>query len=82
MRRKNHKLNRKAGSRKLVTGILLGGVVGATVGWLTAPAAGVETRRRIRGEMMNARERQKTATDNVENRVRELTQEVRDAGKQ
>lgn len=76
MRRIGHKQNRKAGTVKLVTGILVGGVVGATVGWLTAPAAGAETRRRLTGEMMSARDKAKTAAGNLESRVREVAEEV------
>jgi hypothetical protein len=80
MRKKSHKRNRKAGTATLVQGILVGGVVGATLGWLTAPAAGAETRRRLRGKAISARERAKTATGNVESRVRELVEEVREQG--
>ena len=76
MRKKSHKNNSKAGNGKLLTGILVGGLVGATVGWLTAPAAGVEIRRRFRGEVMSARDKAKTAAGNVESRVRELAEEV------
>lgn len=76
MRRKSHKYLKKAGTGKLVTGILLGSVVGATVGWLTAPAAGEETRRRLMGEMKSAREKAKTAAGNIESQARELAEEV------
>jgi gas vesicle protein len=82
MRRKSHK-NSKRGAGKLITGILVGGVVGATVGWLTAPTSGAETRRRFRGDAMNARDAQKraeTAEGNVESRVRELAEEVSKQG--
>jgi len=73
---KNQTHARKAGTGKLVTGVLLGGVLGATVGWLTAPAAGSETRRRLRGEVMSARERARTAAGNIESQARELAEEV------
>lgn len=75
MRRISHKQNRKASAGTLVAGILVGGVVGATVGWLTAPATGAETRRRLRGDVMSARDRVKTAARNVEGRVRELVEQ-------
>jgi gas vesicle protein len=78
MRRKSHKNHQNAGVGKVVTGILLGGVVGATVGWLTAPASGAETRRRLRGEVMNARERAKTAVGNIESQARSLAEEISD----
>ncbi|HLF73925.1 MAG TPA: YtxH domain-containing protein [Anaerolineales bacterium] len=77
MRRKSRK-NSKDGAGKLITGFLVGGVIGATVGWLTAPAAGAETRRRLSGEVMSARDKAKTATGNVESRARELAEEVND----
>ena len=76
MKRKSHKKKQKAGAGQIAKGLLLGSVVGATVGWLTAPAAGEETRRRLRGDMMNAREKAKTAEGNVESRARELAQNV------
>ena len=76
MKRKSHKNSRKDDTGKLVTGVLLGGVVDATVGWLTAPATGVEMRRRLRGEGMNAREKATTAAGNVESRARQLAEEV------
>ena len=76
MRRNSHKISRKTGAGKLVTAILVGGVVGATVGWLTAPASGEETRRRLRGDRMSARERIKTSEGNVESRARELAEDL------
>jgi hypothetical protein len=76
MQRKSYKHDKKGGVGNFVTGILVGGVVGATVGWLTAPASGIETRRRFRRGEMNARERVKTASGNIESRARELAEEV------
>ena len=76
MKRKSHRNHKKAGVGKVVTGILVGGVVGATVGWLTAPASGAETRRRLRGEVMDAREKAKTAAGNIESQARELVEEL------
>jgi gas vesicle protein len=61
---------------KVVTGMLIGSVVGATVGWLTAPVAGQELRRRITGDIQSAREKAKTAEGNVESVARELAEEV------
>ncbi len=50
---------------KVVTGVLLGSIVGATVDWLTAPASGEELRRRIKevgnGSRRSVREKVKTA---------------------
>lgn len=76
MRRKLLKHDKKTSMRQVVTGILLGGVVGATVGWLTAPASGEETRRRLRGDMKSAREKIKTSEGNIESQARELAEEV------
>ena len=76
MRRKLLKNDKKASAGKVVTGILLGGVVGATVGWLTAPASGAETRRRLRGDLKRAREKIKISEGNVESQARELADEV------
>ena len=79
MKRIIHKNDKTAGVGKLVTGILVGGVVGATVGWLTAPASGAETLRQLRGKAMDARgarERAKTAAGNIESQARELAEEV------
>jgi gas vesicle protein len=76
MRRKFLKNHKKSSAGKVVTGILLGGVVGATVGWLTAPASGEETRRKMMGDRMNAREKIKTSKGNVESQARELVDAI------
>jgi len=73
MWRKSHK---KASVGKVVTGILVGGAVGATVGWLTTPASGEEIRRRFHGNTMSARERVKTAAGNIERKARDLAETV------
>lgn len=73
MRRKLYNRHKKTSAGKLVTGLLLGGVVGATVALLRAPSAGEETQR-LQDNVMNARERIKAAEDNVERRVRHLTE--------
>lgn len=76
MRRKLLKHHKKSSAGKLVTGILLGGVVGATVGWLTAPGAGEEFLRRLTGEIQSAQDRIKTSEGNVESQARELVEDV------
>ena len=76
MSRKFLKTDKKSSTGKVVAGILLGGVVGATVGWLTAPASGEETWRRLRGDIKSAREKIKTSEGNVESQARELAEEV------
>jgi gas vesicle protein len=80
MRRKNLRNLKRTGVGKVVTGVLVGGVVGATVGWLTASASGAEIRRRLHREAMDARERAKTAIGNVDSRARNLAQEVSQYG--
>jgi gas vesicle protein len=59
--------------------MLLGSVVGATVGWLTAPASGEEMRRRLRNNVTGMREGPRIGMDNIESRVRELVPEVSQA---
>jgi gas vesicle protein len=74
----SHKQDRRVGAGKIVQGLLLGSILGATVGWLTAPASGGEMLRRLKGDMMSAREKVKTAEGNIESEARALAQEVSD----
>jgi len=76
MKNRINKRYKRSSAGKMVTGMLIGGVVGATVGWLTAPASGSETRRRLTGELKSHREKIKTSVGNVESRSRELLEEV------
>jgi gas vesicle protein len=76
MRRKSHKNLKKAGAAKVVTGLLVGSILGATVGWLTSPVSGEELRRRFRMGSVSARERMKTAEGNIESQARELAAQV------
>jgi gas vesicle protein len=77
MRRKAHRNYGKSNAGKVITGLLVGGVVGATVGWLTAPASGEEIRRRLKDDLVGAREKARSAMENVESKARELAAEVR-----
>jgi gas vesicle protein len=77
MRRKLRKSYKRSSAGKVITGMLVGGVVGATVGWLTAPASGEETRRRIKGEVMGAREKATRGIENVESRARKVASGAR-----
>lgn len=77
MRRKAHRIYRKGSAGKVITGLLVGGVVGATVGWLTAPASGEEIRRRLKGDLAGAREKARSVMENVESRARQLAAEAR-----
>jgi gas vesicle protein len=81
MRRKERK-NHKNNVGKVVTGLLIGSMVGATIGWLTAPASGEEMRRGIKGEVKGVREKAKAAKGNVESKARKLAKEVNDNVKQ
>lgn len=76
MRRKAHANRRKGNAGKVITGMLLGSVVGATVGWLSAPMSGEEMRHRLRREVVGAREKAKSAVGNVESTARELIAEA------
>ena len=79
MRRKIYENLKKAGAGNVVTGLLVGSVLGATVGWLTAPVAGREMRRRLRSVRSGGRiawERAKTAEGNIESQARELAAQV------
>ena len=77
MRRKAHRNYMKRSVGKLITGLLIGGLVGAAVGWLTAPASGEETRRRLQGDLVGAREKARNAMENVESKARGLAAQVR-----
>ena len=73
---KSSQKQQKSSIGKVVTGALLGSVVRATVGWLTAPTSGEELRRRIKGEVKGVREKAKTAAGNIETKARKLAAEV------
>ena len=76
MKRKLLRKTKKTSAGKVVTGIVLGGVIGAALGWLTAPVSGEETRRRLMGEIKNAREKIEASEENIESQARELAEEV------
>jgi gas vesicle protein len=70
MRRQLLRNRKKNSAAKLITGILLGGLVGATVRWLT-----------VRSSRMSVRERIKTSEGNIESQARELAEDVRNQQK-
>jgi gas vesicle protein len=78
MRRKAHRNYRKSSISKVMTGLLIGGLVGAAVGWLTAPASGEEMRRRLQSNLVGYREKARSAMENVESRARELAAAARE----
>ena len=83
MRRKSlkHQSKSKRSAGKVMTGLVLGSVLGATVGWLTAPTSGLEMRRRLSGEIKGAREKAQTGLQNIERQARELAAEVKEEAK-
>jgi gas vesicle protein len=78
MLRKRHKNQSKRDAGKVITGMLLGSLFGATVGLLMAPTSGEETRRKITEGAVGVQEKVKTAAGNVESRARELAENVTD----
>lgn len=68
---------------KIFTGMLIGGVFGATLGWLTAPTSGADMRRSIGEKLGNSRrslqEKINTSKGNVESRARDLVNEVNES---
>lgn len=83
MKRIFHKRNQKKSAGKVVTGLLLGSLLGAIVAWLTAPLSGEDLRRRLAGAgregYRSLRDKVKTAEGNVESRARDLAAEVDEA---
>ena len=72
MRKRVHKNRKKRDAGKIITGLVLGGLFGAAVSLLMAPASGEEIRRRIGGGAAGVQEKIKTAAGNVESKAREF----------
>lgn len=70
------KTPKKAGVGKVVAGVLVGGVVGATLGWLTAPASGEAIGHPFKRDKVPAQEKAKSAKRNLESRFRDLAEEA------
>ena len=79
MRRKHavHRQN-KGGIGKVVTGIVIGGLVGAAVGFLMAPSSGAETRHKIKSEVKGIQRRAKDTAGKIEDKGREIIDDARD----
>jgi len=78
MRSKNRENRNNIGSiGKIVTGLIVGSVVGATVGLLMAPTSGEKTLKRIRGEVKGVQKRAKATVGNIEDKSREIVDDVK-----
>ena len=78
MLRKRRKDQNKRDAGKIITGLLLGSLFGATVALLMAPGSGEETRRKITDGAVGVQEKMKTAAGNIESKARELAEDVSD----
>ena len=70
--------NNKSGIGKVVTGLVVGSVIGATVGLLMAPASGEKTLKKIKGEVRGMQKRAKTVVGNIEDKGREIVDDVKE----
>lgn len=57
---------------RVFTGLLVGGLIGAAVGFLMAPMSGDELRRTIREEFDDAQERAKSVMDDAQEKGRHM----------
>ena len=73
--RKNRKRQSLA---KILIGLAVGSLIGATVGMLMSPYSGQEIRRRLTGRVKRVQEQAKTAVGNVGSQARELADQVRE----
>jgi|SRR6188474_2314874 gas vesicle protein len=63
---------KKAGVGKVITGLAVGGVVGATVGLLLAPASGEETISNIKSQAKGIQKKAVKAVGNIEDKAHDL----------
>ena len=69
--------NHAGGIGKVITGLVVGSVVGAAVSLLMAPASGEETRRKIRDEVNGIQKKAKLTAGQVEEKGREIVGEAK-----
>lgn len=68
--------NERSGIGKVVTGLVVGSVVGATVSLLLAPASGEETIRKIKGKVKGVRKMATKAVGEFEDKALHLADDV------
>ena len=69
---KTRKRTKKVGVGKVITGVAVGSVVGATVGLLLAPASGEETISNIKSRAKGIQKKAEKAVGNIEDKARGL----------
>jgi gas vesicle protein len=73
---KTRKRTKKVGVGKVITGVAVGSVVGATVGLLLAPASGEETISNIKSRAKGIQKKAVKAVGNVEDKARGLNKKA------
>ena len=68
--------NNSGGMGKVITGLVVGSIVGAAVSLLMAPASGEETRRRIKDEVDGIQKKARFTAGQVEEKGREIVGEA------
>ena len=69
--------NNSGGIGKVITGLVVGSVVGAAVSLLMAPASGEETRRKIKDEVNGIQKKARLTAGQVEEKGREIVGEAK-----
>jgi len=73
---KTRKRTKKVGVGKVITGVAVGSVVGATVGLLLAPASGEETISNIKSRAKGIQKKAVKAVGNIEDKARGLSKKA------
>lgn len=69
--------NNHGGIGKVMASLVIGSVLGATVGLLMAPTSGEKTRKKIKGEVRGVQKRAQAAVGNIEDKGREIVDDVK-----